>query len=650
MDSDKPDAASQRTDKLPNLSAKYSIIDPDSVEIAEIAKLLTRGPIETLEHLEQVEKIEDKDTLRRNAEHMSSVMDQESKLLRTSIDQKIAQKPIEEQSRQQLILDAIDAGDESGMLQNGLSFEYAWMNDVVATILKGNPPVEIETVGPYAAAHINPETDKLEIDPLNVPDDEMAGILVAAILRKIDPVAHNTRIVSLMDELNNFTSERQLTKEEQDEYIAAMAEFYLEIGVLKPDDEAGKDFVILRESDLADKVQMLEVELNSSGQGEIKKNDAGETYFMPSEDLVDSLALHTGKTIKELKTDGILLRRKDGSPTCQAMDAAGFLNPINEKYMHVVMLEERMESQQDKTYALLKALGVVKQERYHNILFDSEGLSPELVTYGVVKTLERHTIAFLKALDKYDEWKNFDPFEYVQRNYGTKILEEDEQIIRTVIASLMESGIEKGSITDAADIGSGPNLYPSMLMAPYLSDNAKIDMLEYAESNREYMQQLIKGELDDDHNATWHKFEHLMIECGGEEYRGAEEKAKRAAEVKPGNIFTLPEAAFDMISSYFVAESIVDSNMPFREGMQSLARALRANGVMIIAHMVGSEGYYAGEGTHFPAVNLSIKDLEEAYADAGLDYKIVPIGEDAHEKAREGYHGMAVVIASPKRA
>lgn len=634
----KQDKSSQH----PHLSAHYAVPDSDVDSIAVIAALLTRGPIENVGHFEQVKKIEDKDVLRSNAKYMHEVLSQESASLRHKIDADLGNVGGDREVR---LLAAIDEGNEAGMQKFGLSFEYAWINDVVATIIRGKPPVEIETVGPYAAAHIDPATDRLEIEAAKIPSNEMAGILVASLLRKIDPVAHNTRIVSLMDELNNFTTSRTFTKDEQDKYVVAMSEFYQRQGVLNSDDVPGVDFIIIRESDLAGKVSELERCLKRSKQGIIETNGAGEVYFRPTIDLIDSLALHSKNRSDELRKMGVLLRQADGTPTCQAMDASGFLNPINEHFMHVVMLDKSMESQQDKVYALLKAMGTVKQERYHNIFFDAENLSPEIVAYGVCKTLELHTATFINALDKYDEWAAFDPYEYVKRNYGDKILEEDRQIIVTVIGALAGLGVQLGSLELVADIGSGPNLYPSMLMVPYIKNGAKIDMLEWSPANREYMTKLLAGQLAEDQAATWRKFEVFMRQQAGDIYEGCEANAKAAVNITEGNIFELPEAQYDLVSSYFVAESIVDSNMPFREAMQSLAKAIKPHGVLIVAHMVGSEGYYAGEGTLFPAVNLSVADLKEAYADADLDCTIVPVGENTSEKAREGYHGMAVVIA-----
>ena len=48
---------------------------------------------------------------------------------------------------------------------------------------------------------------------------------------------------------------------------------------------------------------------------------------------------------------------------------------------------------------------------------------------------------------------------------------------------------------------------------------------------------------------------------------------------------------------------------------------------------------------HLPAVPLSVADLEEAYGDAGLECTIRRFEVGPADKARDGYHGMAAVLA-----
>jgi hypothetical protein len=59
--------------------------------------------------------------------------------------------------------------------------------------------------------------------------------------------------------------------------------------------------------------------------------------------------------------------------------------------------------------------------------------------------------------------------------------------------------------------------------------------------------------------------------------------------------------------------------------------------------MVKSKGYYAGKGTKFPAVNLSIEEIEDAYRKIAR-VKIFLVGHKGVKPARKGYAGMALVV------
>jgi hypothetical protein len=62
--------------------------------------------------------------------------------------------------------------------------------------------------------------------------------------------------------------------------------------------------------------------------------------------------------------------------------------------------------------------------------------------------------------------------------------------------------------------------------------------------------------------------------------------------------------------------------------------------------MVGSSGWPAGNAT-FPAVDLSVTEIAQAYRDAGLDFTLHTAGDAAGaDRPRDGYAGMCVVVAS----
>jgi len=296
------------------------------------------------------------------------------------------------------VLEAIKNDDVEGLKKRGLDFGYVQLDEVMAAFLVGNPPIDIETVGPYLAAHLNKETDKLEIKMDNVPTDEAVGIQMAAIFKKLThSVEGKVRIVALLDEFNNYASERGFTKEEQDAYIVATADLFGRAGVIEPTDEAGKDFLLLRESEQVNKVDDIVNRLQASGNGIVSNNSGGELIFKPNDEFMDSLKI-SGNRRKEFKKSGIVLKDADGKPLCQTLDAAGFLGDENKYLMHVVMLENHMVSQQDKVFTLLKALGITNEHKYHNIFFDAQNLPPEIIVYGIIKKLQTHVEKLVERL------------------------------------------------------------------------------------------------------------------------------------------------------------------------------------------------------------------------------------------------------------
>jgi hypothetical protein len=318
--------------------------------------------------------------------------------------------------------------------------------------------------------------------------------------------------------------------------------------------------------------------------------------------------------------------------------------------MFLSITDTKERERQDKLYALLRALTIVKSDRYHNIFITFQNLSTEVIMYCFVKLLLKYTKQFLKTLDYYSEWSSFDPYEYVSPNFENhgEILPEDQEIIGHMTKALSQIGIEQKSLQTVADVGTGPNLYPAMILSPYMAKDSALHMIEFSAPNRDYMQKVITGTIDDFHASIWHKFEKYMINVGGEIYLGAERKAKEHAKIIEGDIFNLPKNTYELITSYFVAESIVDSKMLFHEALQSLSASLKKDGLLINTHMVYSEGYSAGESTRFPAVKLSLKQIKQAYLDTDMKIiKIILFGENTKIKVREGYHGMALVIAHP---
>ncbi|MEV6280173.1 hypothetical protein [Nocardia sp. NPDC051832] len=239
----------------------------------------------------------------------------------------------------------------------------------------------------------------------------------------------------------------------------------------------------------------------------------------------------------------------------------------------------------------------------------------------------------------FNDWDDFDAEEYVERNYGRGVLSEDRQIIEFVTSALREMEIDIDSQCTVADIGSGPNLYPSLLISPYISEDGSLELVDIAAQNLDHLQCVLDG-IDDHRLSKWKRFEKYIHSLG---VPADLQKVRRLSTIKKGSIYELEPTRYDAVLSFFVGDSITDKETQFDFATTSLMNSLKPSGLFIVAHMIGSTGYFAGEQTFFPAVSLTMEQIQRKYNQYGsCTYRAVVRGD--HEQARSGYKGMAVVV------
>jgi len=242
----------------------------------------------------------------------------------------------------------------------------------------------------------------------------------------------------------------------------------------------------------------------------------------------------------------------------------------------------------------------------------------------------------------YSTWDDFDTISYLTHNYSKRIFPEDHEIVRIIAASIRERNHLMAGLTHVADIGTGPNLYPALILSSLVAADGTIDLVDKLPQNRQYLSQILTAAQDGNLISDWLKWESLVKACG---LSGASLKTiGDLAQVRDGDVFELGKQIYDGITSFFLTCSISPDFRVFQFATEKLLRSVRSGGLVICAHILGSRHYSAGNQTKFPSTFLQLSDVQSVYEPLGsFKYKLVG-HETPSDAIREGYMGMAVVI------
>jgi hypothetical protein len=242
------------------------------------------------------------------------------------------------------------------------------------------------------------------------------------------------------------------------------------------------------------------------------------------------------------------------------------------------------------------------------------------------------------SLDNEDfPWDLFDSDAYFEHNYS-KLRGDDEQIIDIVADFFQRNEIPRRLRPRAIDVGAGANLYPALTMLPFA---AELHLVERAFTNREWLGTEILGP----HPSWWQFWD--RVKDGRRSYesiRNPFDLLSRRNNVVKGNIFSLPAAAYDMGTMFFVAESITTQNAEFVRATRSFVNSLVPRAPFAAAFMRDSSGYRVG-ARDFPACSVDERDVRLALHAVATDVRIKTV--DSWD-LRDGYHGMIVATGRKK--
>jgi hypothetical protein len=238
-------------------------------------------------------------------------------------------------------------------------------------------------------------------------------------------------------------------------------------------------------------------------------------------------------------------------------------------------------------------------------------------------------------------WRNFSSQAYWKHNYR-HLLPADKEIIQRVSHFLMDAFADRGPARRAIDVGSGTNLYPSLLMLPWTE---QILLTDHAEGNVSWLREHV---LADRAPWTWEPFWRELHQLEGYnqigEPRGQLRQACAGAPGRAGverhSVFHLPQGQWELGTMFFVAESITEDPAEFRAAIEGFVGALQPRAPFAAAFMAGSDGYPV-DGTRFPALEITSDDVTERFTELGVNrLSVTPVRTT--QPVRPGYEGMIV--------
>lgn len=241
------------------------------------------------------------------------------------------------------------------------------------------------------------------------------------------------------------------------------------------------------------------------------------------------------------------------------------------------------------------------------------------------------------------DWQAFDPLRYLDANYR-QVLDADRRIcefLAELYGSLAMSGRRSLRVLD---VGTGPNLYPLIAALPAA---ARIDCGDFSQANNTYLAQELPSP-----SAHWAMFAEVMADTHPV-YTKLPWASLLASRVQPHrvNVYDLPRHAYDVVTSFFVAESITDvrgqfaavndDEHGFAAAMASLVKAVVPGGTLVVALMAQSSGYDTA-GRPFPATPVDAADVRAALLAAGCPDPTVHVIDAS---VRPGHAGMFLAVA-----
>lgn len=196
-------------------------------------------------------------------------------------------------------------------------------------------------------------------------------------------------------------------------------------------------------------------------------------------------------------------------------------------------------------------------------------------------------------------WDGFDTEGYLADNYAT--LHDFDRSIICALSPYYRS-LAGGSVARSLDVGTGPNLYPLMLAA---AASRQLESLDHSAANVAHLRSVVERGAA----PHWQPFWRLCRELDPGLPEDLDE-VLHGVQVRQGSAFELEPGAYDLVSMFFVAESVTGDRDEFAQLCAGFAAAAAPGGHLVAAFMAGMPSYHLG-GRLWPSVPVGEDDVVE---------------------------------------
>jgi hypothetical protein len=255
-----------------------------------------------------------------------------------------------------------------------------------------------------------------------------------------------------------------------------------------------------------------------------------------------------------------------------------------------------------------------------------QGRVPDPSGRSTVRPLADRIVAEnFRRMERRHRW---DPAWYYTRNYGGKPSALDLGVLQRVFTGFERRPEFQRESKRTLALGVGPSFCDLLMAVAHTEPGGQIHVIDPSLANRSFLRKALRSQpalitysdgsmhqVEIDLHQEALKWENVLVELGGERYRGAFRKARLAyragdLQVLDGSLFRLPKGVYDQGFMFCVSESVTWEFWIYAIANQSFAESIEND--WVATFVTGKGGGYPASpaGPIFPNTPNSTLDVE----------------------------------------